>query len=71
MDSTVFLRAKLAGDFSGSGDFYVVALAIVERKAVAGIAFFHGNGQGGGGIEAAAEEADGSFFVRGMEQILV
>ena len=41
----------------------VMALAVIERKAVAGIAFLARDGEAGGRIETAAQQTNGAFSI--------
>jgi len=66
----VFLRAELFGDLRGCVHFDVMALAVVERQAIASEAFLAGDGETSGGIEAAAEQTDGGYLW-GVGQISV
>ena len=52
--------AELARRPGGGLEFDRVPLAVAEGEGVGFVAFVPGDGQGGGGIEAAAEQDDGS-----------
>jgi hypothetical protein len=54
----VFRDADVRGDAGGGIELNLVALAVVEGECVAGVPFAAGERQAGGGIEAAAYEAD-------------
>ena len=69
-DDAVFLRAELFGYFGGGFHFNVMALAVIERQAITREAFLAGDGEAGGGIKAAAEQADGGLW-NGLRQISV
>ena len=51
---------EVGGDTFGGGEFLVMALAVVEGEGVGFETFLASDGEAGGGIEAAAEEADGA-----------
>ena len=51
------LGAERLGDPRSGFQFDFVALPVIERESVAGVAIAPGEGQTGGGIEASAEEA--------------
>jgi len=61
------LGVEGGGDSGGRFELDLVPLAVVEGERVAGESFAAGVGETGGGIEAAAEEADGGTVVGGGE----
>ena len=69
-DHAMFGRAQLLGDVGGGLHFDLMPLAVIKGEAVTGVAFFARDGEAGGRIEPAAEQADGAFRI-GLGQVLV
>ena len=59
----MFGGAQLFGDVCGGLQFDLMALTVIERKAVAGVVFFAGNGEADGRIQTAAEKTNGAFVI--------
>src|ERR1019366_841587 len=49
------------GDAAGSGDFDLVALAVIEAQGVRPVALGNGNSQRSGRVEASAQKHDGAL----------
>src|SRR5439155_5797162 len=56
-------HAEVGRDPLGGGDFHRVPLAVAEGEGVDFVALGAGDGQRGGGIQAAAEQDDGAKVI--------